>query len=143
MSINQLKRFAYECVTHYAVFDKLIKQYVIEVDDLPDFIQHEFASKIMSDDEYKANESTGSDNRQYCSYMLPSLIKFLNNSTSKDEEIEFVKSWRDGVTEYHKDYMHELLEEACFDYNESNDLLYFDNPVKVRENIKELQICLP
>jgi len=112
-----LTSFTKSIVSHYAKYDHLDNCYVLELSDLPDFDLHKFAALIMREDDARANESTGCDNNQFYKTMLPALITFLNNSTDRDEAIEFMDSWREGVTAYHKGYMKELIKKELETYN--------------------------
>lgn len=124
------KELARDIVYHYAKFDRCIKQYTIHYDDLNDFDQHKLAALIIGTDDSYASEATGPDNPAYDNKMLPALIRFLKNSTDRDEEIEFVKEWQDGITAYTKNRACELLDDACLDYNGDQGLLYAeDDPV--------------
>ena len=107
---NQLQSFAKECVSHYAKFDQMNGFYSLSIDELPDFVQHEFAAMIMSDDNAWATEATGPDNKHWESKMLPALTRYLRNSTNQDEAIEFNNIWRDCVTDYMNHKMQELLD---------------------------------
>lgn len=118
------KELAQDFVSHYAKFDRSIRQYTIHYDDLNDFDQHKLAALIMVSDDLYAAEATGPDNPAFDKKMLPALTRFLKNSTDRDEEIEFVKEWRDGVTSYFRNCMEELLQDACLQYNGDRDLLY-------------------
>jgi FPC/CPF motif-containing protein YcgG len=113
--MNQLKSFAKECVFHYAKFNKLNGFYSLNVHDLPDFVQNEFAAIIMSDDNALASEATGPDNKHWESRMLPALTRYLKNSTDRDEAIEFNAIWRDCVTDYMNNRMQELLNDLIPD----------------------------
>ena len=118
MSRNPLKAFAHECVVDYAKFKN--EDYQLNVNDLPDFVQEEFAALIMVHDTDRAYESTGADNANFEKQMLPTLIKLLQDSTDRDEQIEFINSWKEGVTAYHKRYMQELIDDALEDYNQEH-----------------------
>lgn len=109
---NQVQSFAKECVSHYAKYDKRNEFYSLNVYDLPDFIQHEFAAMIMSDNNAWAIEATGPDNKHWQTKMLPALIRYLKNSTDQDEAIEFTKIWRECVTDYINDRMQELVNDV-------------------------------
>ena len=111
MAGNQLQSFAHECVVNYATFNQLDEFYSVEICDLPDFVQHEFAAIIMAQNQDLANEATGPDNKHWESKMLPALVRYLKNSTDKDEAIEFNNTWRDCVTDYVNSRMQELLDE--------------------------------
>lgn len=124
MSRNPIKDFVSDIVSNYAKFDKDIKQYTIHLNDISDFTLHELASLIMVEDEAYAHEANGPDNDAYKKTMLPALLRFLKNTTDKDEEIEFVNAWCNGVTSYVKGKMAELLEVAVYEYNADRDLLY-------------------
>jgi hypothetical protein len=115
---KHVKSFARECVSHYATPDKSDNLYTLTVQDLPDFIQNEFAAIIMSNDNAYACEATGPDNQHWESRMLPALTRYLKNSTDKDEASEFNKVWRDCVTSYCESTMQSLIDEALQDYND-------------------------
>lgn len=112
MSQNQLRSFAKECVSHYAKFDRLDGFKTVDIDDLPHFIKHEFAAMLISEDDSLASEATGADNQHWQTRMLPALTKYLKNSTSQDEAIEFNHVWRDCVADYVSNKMQELLDGA-------------------------------
>lgn len=115
MSIQELRSFARSCVYHYAKFYD--GQYSLNVSDLDDFICEEFAALIMQNDDARANEATGSDNPLYKEKMLPALLRLLKNSSDSDEKIEFINAWCQGVSDYQKVYMQELIDNAIIDYN--------------------------
>lgn len=112
---NQVQSFAKECVSHYAKFDKLDGFYSLDIHQLPEFVQNEFAAIIMSDDNMWASEATGPDNKHWHSKMLPALTRYLKNSTNQDEAIEFHNTWRDCVTDYVSDKMQELVDDSISD----------------------------
>lgn len=112
ISVNS---FADELIHNYAKFED--NHYVLDLFDISDFDQHEFAALIMSSDVYLSSEATGPDNPSFDKKMLPSLLKFLSKSTDKDAEIDFVNSWKQGITNYFKDRMQEILKDRLYDYN--------------------------
>lgn len=118
---QQLRNFAQDCVSHYAKFNSSDGFYSLNIYDLPDFVQHEFAAMIMSDDNALASEATGPDNKHWESKMLPALTRYLKHSTNKDEAIEFKNIWRDCVADYMSNHIQELLDEAIHDYNDDED----------------------
>lgn len=115
MSTKTLRNFALSCIRHYSKYDD--DQYCLDVSDLPDFVQHEFAALIMSSDSACASEATGPDNKLWQSKMLPALITYLNNSTCQDEAIEFRDTWRDCVTHYMTNRMQEFINDELAQYN--------------------------
>lgn len=115
--MNQLRRFAMECVNCYAKYDACDDFYSLDVYDLPDFMRHEFASYIMADDQSYASEATGPDNKHWHTKMQPALICYLKNSTDRDESIEFNRIWRECITDYMTDRMQELLDDYLMEYN--------------------------
>lgn len=115
--MNQLQCFAQECVDHYATYDKCDDFYSLDVNDLPEIVQHEFAACIIMDEESYAAEATGPDNKHWTNKMQPALIRYLKNSTDRDEEIEFNCIWRDCITDYMKNYMQDLIEKSLVEYN--------------------------
>lgn len=114
-----IQGYAHRIVCDHAAYNDDIGQYDLTVSDLPDFIRHEFAAKIMSAESDYANEATGADNIAYEKTMLPALLKFLQNTTDRDLEIEFTNAWRDGITSYVTEKMQELIDDALVDYNHS------------------------
>lgn len=110
--MNQVQSFTKECVKHYAQYDKSEGFYSLNVSDLPDFVQHEFAAIIMSDDNAWASEANGPDNKYWESKMLPALTRYLKNSTDQDEATEFHNTWRDCVTAYVQTKMQELVDDV-------------------------------
>lgn len=117
MNYIKIRRFADQCVTQYSKFDPIDNEYTLNVYDLPDFVQSEFASLLLSTDAEISNESTGPDNPAYEKYMLPSLTKFLNNITDKDSEIDFIDSWKRGLIEYNLDRMQEFIDDSLSELN--------------------------
>jgi FPC/CPF motif-containing protein YcgG len=101
---NQIRSFAQDCLFNYGNC----------VESLPDFVRHEFAALLMSQEDAYASEATGPDNPQWETKMLPALIRYLKNSTDRDEAIEFNAIWRDCVTQYALQEMQTLLEEADY-----------------------------
>ena len=134
---KQTKNLASELAHHYAKFDTMLKQYTIDLSDLADFDRHELAASIMASDDSCASEAVGPDNSAYDNKMLPALLRFMKNSTDKDEEIEFVKEWRDGVTSYFNDTMQELLDEYVYHMNDEDNLLYSEDPGCPRDTGQE------
>lgn len=112
---NQTITFAKHLVDHYAKFGKFSDSYQLSIDDFPDFEAHTLSSLIMADDEDSSSESTGPDNPLYDKKMLPALFQFLKDTTNKDNEIEFVNEWRDGVSSYFAKRMQELIDDLCHD----------------------------
>lgn len=112
---SQVHSFARECVSHYAKFDRMDQFYSLDIHDLPDFVQHEFAAIIMSDDNAWASEATGPDNPHWETKMLPALTRYLKNTTDKDEAIEFNRIWRDCVADYMANKMQELVDDLIPD----------------------------
>lgn len=110
---NQIQSFTKSLVFHYASYSQTDNCYNLSVSDLPDFEIHKFAAILMMDDESYASESTGSDNDQFKKTLLPSLIRYMKDTTDRDEEIEFVKEWRDGVAKYFSPKMQELIDDEC------------------------------
>lgn len=124
MLFKELYRFEFDCISMYAKFDKLEKQYTIKVDDLPDFVQHQFAGLIMSYDDVNGSgcEGAGADNSAFDHTMLPSLLNLLKDSTDRDNEIEFVNTWKGSVTQHYKKRMQAYLDDACREYNSERGL---------------------
>lgn len=111
-----VRSFVRSLVSHHASYDRLGGYYSLNIKDVPDFDLHELASLIMSSDDAYASEATGPDNPAYDKTMLPALQRYLRNSTDRDEEIEFTKAWRDGVTSYFHEQIQTLIDAECSDY---------------------------
>lgn len=107
-----MQSFAHECVSHYAKYDSIDGFYSLDIHDLPEFVQHEFAAIIMSDDNAWATEASGPDNKHWETKMLPALTRYLKNSTDFDEAIEFNTIWRECVTDYLSNKMQELVDDS-------------------------------
>lgn len=112
-----LRSFAIECVNHYATFDKGDDFYSLDISELPDFVQHEFAALIIAQNEAYASEATGPDNKHWDKKMLPALTRYLANSTDQDEAIEFTNTWRDCVADYMIGVMQEQIDDAVDELN--------------------------
>jgi hypothetical protein len=112
-------RLAREITSHYAQFNTLDQQYLIDIDDIADFDLHELSALIMSEDKCLASEATGCDNPAYDKTMLPALTRYLERPTDKDKQIEFMSEWKEGVTSYFKSSMLELFESAASEMNDS------------------------
>lgn len=123
MQDNSISSYTKDLVFHYSKYSRLDGCYTLSVSDLPDFEIHKFAALLMTDDESYASESTGADNDDYKKNLLPSLIRYMKDTTDRDEEIEFVKAWRDGVANYFSKKMQELIDEKCNDklHDEHNE----------------------
>lgn len=114
-----LYNFAKECVIFYSTYNNLDNSYYITLKDIPDFVRHEFASLIIAYDEDFAREACSPDNELWETKMLPALLKYLKNTTDKDQEIEFTNIWRDCIASYCEFKMQELIDEALCDYETS------------------------
>lgn len=115
--MNKSQRFAKECVNVYGKYDESDDFYSLDAHDLPDFVQDEFASFIMADDESYAAEATGPDNTDWDLIMLPTLMRYLKNSTNREETIEFSKTWRNCITRYCINKIQELIDQELIEYN--------------------------
>ena len=115
--MNQLQSFAQYCVKYYAKRKDHYDEYALKVNEIPDFVKHEFASIIMSHDEAYAVEATGPDNKHWNKKMLPTLTKYLSNSADKDAAVEFNNTWRDCVADYMTAYMQRLINDALYEFN--------------------------
>ena len=119
MYSKNIIRLANEITQHYAKFNVKKYYYEIDINDISDFDLNELASQIMKEDKSLASEANGPDNPAFETRMLPALINFMANSTKKDESIEFINEWRDGVTSYFKNIIEELFDNAIIDMSEN------------------------
>lgn len=138
--LKQTRSVADGLASHYAKFDTVLSQYTIELSDLADFDRHALAASIMAEDDSRASEATGPDNPAYDKKMLPALLRFMKNTTDRDEEIEFVKEWRDGIADYFSNSMQELLDEQVYNMNSDHGLLYSEDPGCPRDAGQETSI---
>jgi hypothetical protein len=136
-TMNKLSDFAHECVIQYSKYDHIDRYKKLNINDLPDFVQEEFASLILSSNYSLSVEATGPDNDLFDQDMLPCLIKLLKNPIDKDNEIDFIQSWKNGIVSYTKIRMQELIDSEIFDYNDSIGLI---NP-NYRHEKEELKSC--
>lgn len=127
--VNSVNEFVGDLVSQYSKYDRLSECYTLALHDLPDFHVHKLAALLMAEDESYASESTGADNQCYKKTLLPTLINYLKNTTDRDEEIEFVHAWREGVANYFSQRMQELLDERCNQrlHNENNDAGFYSH----------------
>jgi hypothetical protein len=110
---------ANDIASHYAKIDIREYRYTVDIDSIADFDLQELAALMMSEDASLASEATGSDNPYFKKTMLPALTHFLTKSTDKDEQIEFMSTWKECVTGYFKNEMIALFESAALDMNEN------------------------
>jgi len=106
-------------VNFYSKWDKLSEQYILKIEDVAEFDMHKISSMILANDDDYANSATSFDNPFYGSHMLPSLIKFLDNSCDKQYQNDFLDKWKNGVTTYLGKIINDLLEERLEIYNEA------------------------
>lgn len=71
----------------------------------------EVTAQLLAEDELFAAEATGPDNPAYSNRMLPALLRHLQSHSDRDEQIEFLKEWRHGVSSYARNRIESLLEE--------------------------------
>lgn len=112
---KEAKQFANSLVHNYAKFDRSEKTYELNIHEIPDFQLEAFASHLIQDDEL-GSDATGANNAQFDKHMMPALRRLLADSTDKDNQIEFVKAWKNGVINYCEDKMVELIEDALQEY---------------------------
>jgi hypothetical protein len=118
---THIKKFISSLVNNYAEFDKVDGFYTIDLVRLPESELEEFAALIMQQDKAWASEATGLDNPAYEESMLPALNLYLSNPT-KDNEIEYLKTWREGVSIYFKRSFIENIFNELEDFNREHHL---------------------
>jgi hypothetical protein len=118
-------QLANEIAHHYSKFNSLNDQYEINIEDVSDFDLRELAAQIMLEDRSLASEANGPDNPAFDTKMFPALIRFMKDSTSKDESIEFIREWEKGVTSYFMIIMTDLINNSL--ENIRNDRSYVSN----------------
>ncbi|HLX53940.1 MAG TPA: hypothetical protein VKR58_08360 [Aquella sp.] len=105
------------------------KQYVLG--EISDFEYEQLASHIIAINDAKAIETLGPDNPFFLSHIIPSLVKHLNESYTKEYLFDMSESFREGIVQYLKPYMDEILSERLSVLN-FNECEYF---VSDREHI--------
>ena len=114
--------FAYDVVSNYAKFDKVEECYYLDIDMIPDSDLSKLAYFIYLDNPDLADEAVGADNSAYTKTMQPALLAYLKDISDRDNEIYFKTVWRDGVTNYARNTMTQLIEEMVTNYNHDHDL---------------------
>lgn len=115
----QVRRFISSLVGNYAEYSSLDGLYTVNLLKLPESELEEFASIIMQNDKAWASEATGLDNPAYENSMLPALNLYLSKP-SKDNEIEYLKAWREGISVYFKQEFIENIFNELEDFNMEN-----------------------
>jgi hypothetical protein len=105
--------FVRKLVNEYSTYSPFNKNYSLDLDALPNSVRYEFAVKMMSFDPSFASEATGPDNQYYDKEMIPALCRYLMKPTEKDEEIEFLNSWKKSVSDYFNNYLQEIIDSMC------------------------------
>lgn len=85
--------------------------YYLDYNDLSDSDIEEVTAQLIIDEEEIAHEATGADNPAFETKMLPALIRHLKNPCDKDEQIEFMKEWREGIASYCRTWIESLIED--------------------------------
>ena len=114
---KHIKKFISSLVGNYATYNKLDGFYIVDLIKLPESELEEFSSLLMNHDHDLACEATGLDNPAYEDSMLPSLNLYLSNPTNKDNEIEYLRAWREGVSSYFKTIYTECIFNELEDFN--------------------------
>lgn len=120
--------FADYLVHHYARFSRLDGCYVLNMDRIPCFDLDKLAAMMIAESADLASEVNGCDNPAFEKTMLPSLLSFFNNSSSKDEQIEFVDAWKKGVVSYLMPQIEDMLKEKVSEYNVERDHIGREDP---------------
>lgn len=114
---KKIKQFLSSLVGNYAKYSKLDGCYLVDLISLPESELEEFSSLLIQSDPSLACEATGLDNPDYEESMLPALSLYLQNPTNKDNEIEYLNSWRKGIANYFKKRFVEGIFNELDDYN--------------------------
>ncbi len=96
-------------ISNYAIFDRDSECYELWYSDLPEIAQQEICAFLLADDEDFSNSSTGVDNPEFTSKMLPALIKLMKDSRDETQE-DFIEAYRKGIIGYAETTVDELLE---------------------------------
>lgn len=106
---KQVKSLVTSLVNNYSKFDKDDKKYFIDLTFIPDFDLDSLAAYLINENHHLSNEATSSDNPLYDKVMRPALFKFMN-STHRDDQVEFARAWKEGVTNYCLGEIKDLLD---------------------------------
>lgn len=115
---KSITKFVDQLVFHYAKYDKHEECYFLDINDIAEFDLHKLSALIMSEDICYASEACGPDNNHFENSMLPALLKYLSNTSNKDNHDDFANTWKEGITSYFNNTMQELLEQRLEQYNE-------------------------
>jgi hypothetical protein len=116
-------KFVDYLIHHYAKYDTHDNVYSLSIDNIPEHDVHELSSILLSEDSSYASEATGVDNPSYERYMLPALTRYLLNTTDKDNEIEFLHAWKNGLVNYSRNIIEELLEDRLSEFNGDSSIV--------------------
>ena len=117
----QAKKFISELICNYAEFNKIDGLYSVDVSKLPESELEEFSALLMQHDKAWAAEATGLDNPAYEDSMLPALNAYLSNP-NKDNEIEYLNKWREGICVYFKRAFVENIFNELEDFNMEREI---------------------
>ena len=117
---KHIKKFISVLISNYATFNKVDGCYSVDISKLPESELEEFATYMMDLYPALACEATGLDNPDYENYILPSLRVYLMNPNNKDNEIEYLRRWREGVSSYFKNMFAEFISYELEDFNMEN-----------------------
>lgn len=115
---KEVINFTDQLVYNYSKLEVLGEYYLIHISSVPEFEIYELSSLIMASDNCYEEEALGPDNPSFRTKMLPALHLFLKDTTNKDNEIEFVNCWKEGVSDYFRGTIQKLLEERLENYNQ-------------------------
>jgi len=109
-------------VNNYSEYHSKSGNYILPIEKIDEIDLWKFASLIMKLDDDRAMEATGPDNPCYSNKLLPALTKLLSHPIEHDAQRDFIDSWREGVGEYFKPLLEELIEEYLQEYNSDRGL---------------------
>lgn len=112
MLLNKnVRNFADYLVFHYAKTDSFGRRNLSK-DNIPEFDLDHLCAIISSNHKDYASEACGPDNENFFKEMLPSLNQYMSNSFNKDYELDFSKTWKEGIRKYYSNTIDELLNNA-------------------------------
>jgi len=109
-SNQKLRSYAYDLVIFYQ------KDNTININNIPEDDLDKLCSLIINHDKEFGNEILGSDNDNFNSDILPALINYLNNSSDKCNEKNFLDNVKSGIRSYLHHNMIFLLDQALEDF---------------------------
>jgi hypothetical protein len=106
---NDTRHHAKDIIHNYAEFDDISECYDLRLRDVPEYEIEKLSCLIYLDSPELAAEACGPDNDEFEKSMLPALIRFLDDTSNKDKQEDYLNAWKAGLTAYTKKIALNLL----------------------------------